>query len=124
MSSYYTRTLTFRANNLGTDATFMLIFDKASEGLYDKFPVVWKVARFGASGPYHRTVTFSSQSLNTGFQPVLRAYITSAYTEGQIVEDQIPTPFIFEQNLSYLDNITVWDLKYDFPTGRFSIVRA
>ncbi|KAF8119696.1 hypothetical protein EV363DRAFT_1380923 [Boletus edulis] len=107
----------------------MLIFDKASEGSYDKFPVAWKVVKFGASaqaqGPYHPTVTFSSQSLlNTGFQPVLRAYITNEYTEGQIVKGQISTPIIWEQDLSSLENDTAWGLKCDPYTGQFSIARA
>ncbi|KAF8427639.1 hypothetical protein L210DRAFT_3137872 [Boletus edulis BED1] len=122
--SSYTRTLTFTAQDLGTDVTLMLIFDKASDGLYDKFPVVWKVSMFGAAGSYQFIVTFSSQSLNTDFQPVLRAYITNEYTEGQIVKDQISTPIIWERDLSSLDNITVWNLECDPPTGRFSIDRA
>ncbi|KAF8125326.1 hypothetical protein EV363DRAFT_1419265 [Boletus edulis] len=115
--SSYTRTLTFRTQDLGTDATLMLIFDKASDGSYDKFPVVWKVSMFAASG---------RSLLNTGFQPVLRAYITSAYEfeEGQIIKDQIPTPFIFEQDLSSLEDITIWNLRYDFRIDRFSIVRV
>ncbi|KAF8125330.1 hypothetical protein EV363DRAFT_1351436 [Boletus edulis] len=105
----------------------MLIFDKASDGSYDKFPVVWKVSMFRAAAPqgsYQFIVTFSSQSLHTDFQPVLRAYITNFYTEGQIVKDQISTPIIWEQDLSSLDDNTVWNLEYDFPTGQLSIDRA
>ncbi|KAG6380461.1 hypothetical protein JVT61DRAFT_8604 [Boletus reticuloceps] len=231
--SRYTRTLTFRTNNLGTDATFVLIFDKPSDGLYNnKFPVVWKVARFGSTGPYHITTTFSSrlawckpqidnavdsvvdtspytlinynqkttlqqdgsgvlsftppetgtpdsvtvvngtqlrqdvalgflppeafapvtvnvwkglgylisfsserestnlqtyrasESIQTNFQPVLRAYITSQYNEAQIVRGEIATPIIFEQNLAALDDITVWDLRFNAASGRFSMTRA
>ncbi|KAG6380468.1 hypothetical protein JVT61DRAFT_8618 [Boletus reticuloceps] len=120
----YTKTLTFRSNNLGTDATLMLIFNKALAGSYDKFPVVWKVTKFGVSGQYQSTVTFSSQSLNTGFQPVLRGYITSDYQEGQIVKGQISVPYIFEQDLSTLDDNTTWNLSYDTATGKVSINQA
>ncbi|KAF8125283.1 hypothetical protein EV363DRAFT_1419241 [Boletus edulis] len=62
MSMSYTRTLTFKTEHLGTDATLLLVFDQASDGLYnDKFPVVWKVVKFASTGPYHITTTFSSQ---------------------------------------------------------------
>ncbi|KAF8428911.1 hypothetical protein L210DRAFT_3563691 [Boletus edulis BED1] len=209
----YTKTLTFKTQDLGTDATLLLIFDKASDGLYNnKFPAVWKLAMFGASGPFHFTATFSSQlswlkpatdlgsivgasaytpinynqkttlqqggsgvlsftppetgtadsvtvvngtsnsqdvalgslpqgaftpvpvyywnglgaseSTQTKFQPVLRAYITSQYREGEIVKSEIATPRILEQDLSILDDNTTWNLRFNAAMGQFSITQA
>ncbi|KAF8427636.1 hypothetical protein L210DRAFT_3565096 [Boletus edulis BED1] len=58
----HTKTLTFKADNLGTNATLLLIFDGASDGLYkDKFPVVWKLGRFAAAGSHLLNAAFTSQ---------------------------------------------------------------
>ncbi|KAF9222751.1 hypothetical protein BS17DRAFT_809357 [Gyrodon lividus] len=62
MSAVFSRTLTFKTNDLGVDATLMLTFDKSITGLYhDKFPVCWKVTNFGAAGPYTMRATYQSQ---------------------------------------------------------------
>ncbi|KAF8125285.1 hypothetical protein EV363DRAFT_1453877 [Boletus edulis] len=66
----------------------------------------------------------SGASIQTNFQPVLRAYITSQYTDDQIVRGEISAPIIFEQNLAALSDVTVWDLRFDAATGRFSITQA
>ncbi|KAG1846404.1 hypothetical protein DFJ58DRAFT_799177 [Suillus subalutaceus] len=40
----------------------MLTFDADMEGLYeDFFPVVWKVSKFGKTGPYRAHATYTSQ---------------------------------------------------------------
>ncbi|KAF9233335.1 hypothetical protein BU15DRAFT_80227 [Melanogaster broomeanus] len=62
MSSVFTRTLTFKAHDLGDDATLMLTFDQHIQGLYhDKYPVCWKVTKFAAHGSYTARATFQSQ---------------------------------------------------------------
>ncbi|KAG1864398.1 hypothetical protein F4604DRAFT_1683400 [Suillus subluteus] len=63
MSHLFTRNLTFQSNDLGKEATVMLTFDADMEGLYeDFFPVVWKVSKFGKTGPYRAHATYTSQS--------------------------------------------------------------
>ncbi|KAF8840225.1 hypothetical protein BDN67DRAFT_968819 [Paxillus ammoniavirescens] len=62
MSAVFSRTLTFKAKDLGVDATLMLTFDDHISGLYhDKFPVCWKVTNFAAKGPYSMKATYQSQ---------------------------------------------------------------
>ncbi|KAG1742123.1 hypothetical protein EDB19DRAFT_1702133 [Suillus lakei] len=62
MSHAFTRNLTFQSNDLGKEATIMLTFDADMEGLYeDFFPVVWKVSKFGKTGPYRAHATYTSQ---------------------------------------------------------------
>jgi hypothetical protein len=52
MSKYdYTKKLTFRAVNLGKDATLVLTFDQEVDGLFtDKYPVVWKTIKLPKIG--------------------------------------------------------------------------
>ncbi|KAG2356354.1 hypothetical protein BDR07DRAFT_1339882 [Suillus spraguei] len=62
MSHVFTRNLTFQSNDLGKEATIMLTFDADMKGLYeDFFPVVWKVSKFGQTGPYRAHATYTSQ---------------------------------------------------------------
>ncbi|KAG2747894.1 hypothetical protein P692DRAFT_20834462 [Suillus brevipes Sb2] len=62
MAHLFTRNLTFQSNDLGKEATLMLTFDAQMDGLYEEFlPVVWKVSKFGKSGPYRANATYTSQ---------------------------------------------------------------
>ncbi|KAG1813789.1 hypothetical protein EV424DRAFT_1541646 [Suillus variegatus] len=62
MSHLFVRNLTFQSNDLGKEATLMLAFDADIEGLYEEFfPVVWKVSKFGETGPYRTRATYTSQ---------------------------------------------------------------
>lgn len=62
MAHLFTRNLTFQSNDLGKEVTIMLTFDADMEGLYeDFFPVVWKVSKFGKTGPYRAHMTYTSQ---------------------------------------------------------------
>ncbi|KAG1870513.1 hypothetical protein C8R48DRAFT_85691 [Suillus tomentosus] len=62
MSHLFVRNLTFQSNDLDKEATLMLAFDADIEGLYEEFfPVVWKVSKFGETGPYRTRVTYTSQ---------------------------------------------------------------
>ncbi|KAG1759462.1 hypothetical protein EDD22DRAFT_141591 [Suillus occidentalis] len=62
MAHLFTRNLTFQSNDLGKEASLMLTFDADMDGLYEEsFPVVWKVAKFGKSGPYRANATYTSQ---------------------------------------------------------------
>ncbi|KAG1770429.1 hypothetical protein EDD22DRAFT_948379 [Suillus occidentalis] len=61
MAHLFIRNLSFQSNDLGKEATLMLTFD-AMDGLYEEFfPVVWKVCKFGKSGPYRAHATYTSQ---------------------------------------------------------------
>ncbi|KAG1777082.1 hypothetical protein EV702DRAFT_1105693 [Suillus placidus] len=62
MAHLFTRNLTFQSSDLGKEASIMLTFDGAMEGLYeDFFPIVWKVSKFGKTGPYRAHATYTSQ---------------------------------------------------------------
>jgi len=58
----FVRNLTFQANDLGKEVTLMLAWSPNVEGLYeDVFPIAWKVSKFGKSGPYRATATYTAQ---------------------------------------------------------------
>lgn len=58
----FTRTLTFRANDLGKTSALVLTFDdNATPGIFkDVFPTAFKVSSFKAKGPYVFTVTYKA----------------------------------------------------------------
>ncbi|KAF8122299.1 hypothetical protein EV363DRAFT_1456625 [Boletus edulis] len=70
----------------------------------------------------------ASESIQTNFQPILRAYISRALPVGRIIQTAIPASAVFTWNLSLLDDNTIWDLKYDehYPaeTEHFQIAAA
>ncbi|KAG1799899.1 uncharacterized protein HD556DRAFT_1345730 [Suillus plorans] len=58
----FVKNLTFQSNDLGKEVTIMLAWSPNVEGLYeDVFPIVWKVSKFGKSGPYRATATYTAQ---------------------------------------------------------------
>ncbi|KIJ09679.1 hypothetical protein PAXINDRAFT_172409 [Paxillus involutus ATCC 200175] len=60
--SLWTRNLTFKSNDLGHDATLVLIFDKDIQGIYrDTSQVCWKALEFPAQGQYSANATFQNQ---------------------------------------------------------------
>jgi len=63
MLNAFTRTLTFRSNNLGKDSTLVLTFDDmAIPRIYeDVFPTAFKVTAFGEEGFYEITVTYVAE---------------------------------------------------------------
>ncbi|KAG1846391.1 hypothetical protein DFJ58DRAFT_843470 [Suillus subalutaceus] len=213
MSPPFTRHLTFQSNDLGKEVSIMLaLVDENMQSLYkDRFPVVWKVSKFGKSGAYRAQATYTNQLAfakaqltdgnfisagtsvkvnvgqkttlteandvfsfsspqqgssgfvqalnNTGaiqdiavgflnkgdfmptpalyfdevgdgshvtaqFTPILRVYITSDYQETSIIRGAIETPVIWKQDLSVLAENTVWNLKRDGVTGRYTISHA
>jgi len=209
----FTRNLTFVANDLGREATLLLVFDDTGiPGQYRTiFPVAWKVSTFGASGAYSLKVTYHSEfgftraesggiveasafihmnpgektilekqggvyqftrpsliqppspnmevengtsehqdigfgifsqperppqdillfdNLNAGsiaqigqFNPIISAYVTSDYKQGQILRGQPTVPVILKENLAHLEQDTIWKLEYNPASGQFHIVR-
>ncbi|KAG1864409.1 hypothetical protein F4604DRAFT_1024389 [Suillus subluteus] len=61
--SPFTRHLTFQSNDLGKEVTVMFaLVDDNMKSLYkDRFPVVWKVSKFGKSGAYRAQATYTNQ---------------------------------------------------------------
>ncbi|KAG2153758.1 uncharacterized protein EDB93DRAFT_1102562 [Suillus bovinus] len=58
----FIRNLTFQSNNLGKEVRIMLAWEPNLEGLYDDvFPIVWKVSKFGKTGPYRAQLTYTNQ---------------------------------------------------------------
>ncbi|KAG1784798.1 uncharacterized protein HD556DRAFT_1425811 [Suillus plorans] len=58
----FVKNLTFQSNNLGKQVTLMLTLSPDVDHLYeDVFPVVWKVFKFGKSGPYKASTTYTTQ---------------------------------------------------------------
>jgi len=58
----YTKELTFRAVNLGRDATLVLTFDQKVDGLFtDKYPVVWKTIKLPKIGISTTNVTYRNE---------------------------------------------------------------
>ncbi|KAG1852348.1 hypothetical protein C8R48DRAFT_676193 [Suillus tomentosus] len=57
------KNLTFQSHDLGKEVTIMLAWSPNVDGLYeDVFPIVWKVSKFGKSGPYRATATYTAQA--------------------------------------------------------------
>jgi hypothetical protein len=75
--------------------------------------------------PNYLQTTFHSSrsSVTVEFIPVLKAYITSDYREGDILRGQVSSPVIFKENLGDLERTTNWILKYDASTGQYQIQR-
>ncbi|KAG1812560.1 uncharacterized protein BJ212DRAFT_1483170 [Suillus subaureus] len=63
MSRPFTRHLTIQSNDLGKEATIMLaLINDDMQSLYqDRFPVVWKVSKFGKTGAYRAQATYTNQ---------------------------------------------------------------
>ncbi|KAG1883162.1 hypothetical protein F4604DRAFT_1953144 [Suillus subluteus] len=57
------------------------------------------------------------------FTPKLRAYITPAYQEDDILRAAIHTPPIWERDLTALNQSTTWNITWD-PSGRYAIAEA
>ncbi|KAM6501634.1 hypothetical protein JOM56_001611 [Amanita muscaria] len=59
----FTRTLTFRSENLGRLSVLILTFDDSkTPGIYNTvFPTAFKVSAFGAKGPYEFAVIYKSE---------------------------------------------------------------
>lgn len=58
----FVRELTFQTDNLGKEATLVLMFHCDMESIYHKsFPVIWRTTSFGEKGPYSIRVTYTDQ---------------------------------------------------------------
>jgi len=62
----------------------------------------------------------NKSSAQIEFTPVLRCFIVSGYKEGEVLKGPIGTP-LFSEDLSQLDEETVWRVTYDNATGEFTI---
>ncbi|KAG1829021.1 hypothetical protein DFJ58DRAFT_826192 [Suillus subalutaceus] len=54
----------------------------------------------------------------------LRAYVTSDYTEGQILQGEITVPVLWEVDLAELSETTTWNLTWDASAGHYKITKA
>ncbi|KAG8841567.1 hypothetical protein FRB91_004891 [Serendipita sp. 411] len=55
------------------------------------------------------------------FSPILKAYVTRQYQQGEIIHHGIHIPVILHQDLSALKKNTVWVLTRDKLTGKYSL---
>ncbi|KAG8818914.1 hypothetical protein FRC19_010240 [Serendipita sp. 401] len=55
------------------------------------------------------------------FSPILKAYVTRQYQQGEIIHHGIHIPAILHQDLSALKKNTAWVLTRDKLTGRYSL---
>ncbi|KAG1884354.1 hypothetical protein F4604DRAFT_204992 [Suillus subluteus] len=63
------------------------------------------------------------QKLNAEFTPILRGYVGTGYKENSLIEGQVETERLFEENLAALDDHTTWVITYDPSTLGLSIDR-
>ncbi|KAG1837359.1 hypothetical protein DFJ58DRAFT_734407 [Suillus subalutaceus] len=62
MASAFVRDLTFQTDDLGKEATLVLMFHSDMECIYHKsFPVIWRTTSFGEMGRYSMRVTYTNQ---------------------------------------------------------------
>ncbi|KAG2140323.1 hypothetical protein BD769DRAFT_1429492 [Suillus cothurnatus] len=63
MSAPFTRNLIIQSNDLGKEVTIMFaLINSDMQSLYqDRFPVVWKVSKFGKTGAYRTQLTYTNQ---------------------------------------------------------------
>ncbi|KAG1724084.1 uncharacterized protein EDB91DRAFT_144090 [Suillus paluster] len=91
MSHLFIRNLSFQCNDLGKESTLLLTFDADMKGLYqDFFPVVWRVSKFGKTGPYRMLATYTSQ-LAFSIPQVVSGNIVDAETCVKINDGEITT---------------------------------
>ncbi|KIJ15347.1 hypothetical protein PAXINDRAFT_169155 [Paxillus involutus ATCC 200175] len=104
-SPVYSKTLTFKTNNLGTDATLMLTFNKDIHNLHrETFPLCWKVSSFGKEGPYSIRLTFHNQLAFVKPQ-VQRGVIIDASTYKLINVDQKTTLTKDDNNVYHFSDV-------------------
>ncbi|KAG1843587.1 hypothetical protein DFJ58DRAFT_804226 [Suillus subalutaceus] len=65
----------------------------------------------------------NASNITAQFTPKLRAYITPAYQEDDILRAAIHTPPIWERDLTALNQSTTWNITWD-PSGRYAITEA
>ncbi|KAG1780112.1 hypothetical protein EV702DRAFT_59908 [Suillus placidus] len=58
------------------------------------------------------------------FAPVLRAYVTTACQETEIIRSEIASPVMWSHDLATLAKDTTWNLERNPVTGQFAIVKA
>lgn len=58
------------------------------------------------------------------FAPVLRAYVTTACQETEIIRSEIASPVMWSHDLATLAKDTTWNLERNPATGQFAIVKA
>ncbi|KAG2140362.1 hypothetical protein BD769DRAFT_1429635 [Suillus cothurnatus] len=63
MAPPFSRHLTIQSNDLGKEVTIMFaLINSDMQSLYqDRFPVVWKVSKFGKTGAYRTQLTYTNQ---------------------------------------------------------------
>lgn len=62
MTRAFVRNLTFQTDDLGKEATLVLMFHSDMECIYHKsFPVIWRTTSFGEMGRYSMRVTYTNQ---------------------------------------------------------------
>ena len=62
-------------------------------------------------------------TLEVGFNPILRGYVTSDFQEGDILTGQVTTPVLFEVDVTMLDYTTYWKITCDPCSGTYMIQR-
>ena len=67
------------------------------------------------------TVHSSGSQVQIEFTPILRGYITTAYSVNTILRGQISPEAVFKQDLTELDPITNWKVSYDSTSGAYHI---
>ncbi|KAG1883171.1 hypothetical protein F4604DRAFT_1741156 [Suillus subluteus] len=72
---------------------------------------------------YYNNVENKS-SITPRYDLKLRAYVTSDYTQGQILQGEITAPLLWEADLVELSETTTWNLTWDPLTGRYNITKA
>jgi len=72
---------------------------------------------------YYWENVMTSKSISTTLQPTLRAYVTSEYSEGMILQDPVSAAVVFEADLFSLPSETSWTLSHDSVGGQYSITR-
>ncbi|CCA73211.1 hypothetical protein PIIN_07165 [Serendipita indica DSM 11827] len=66
----------------------------------------------------------SNETFTAEFKPVLNAYVTGEFREGEILPGGVEVPKIWSQNLAELDESTKWVLNFNMSTGELRLVRA
>ncbi|KAL4077426.1 hypothetical protein J3A83DRAFT_1579712 [Scleroderma citrinum] len=63
------------------------------------------------------------KSVATKFNSKLRAYVTSEYKESSIIRGPVQSPLILDVDILQLGASTVFELKYDSASGKFTLIK-
>ena len=60
-------------------------------------------------------------TLQVGFNPILRGYVTSDYQEGDILTEPVTSPVLFQEDLNMLEDVTRWKITYNPASDTYMI---